>query len=414
MSVCGGDGYRLDALPELVTPVPVVSYSIDLYTLSLSLCEPVATGPCAGKNASVCLGAGVIAYWQPDVQPVVWRQENGGVRFSSSYNGDLCSSLFGSEAYASVVVDVLCDWTADVPHVGQVQNSSSNCNFNAQLFTRLVCLPPLGRAEVPLGLPVSPYANTVTLMDGCGAGLYDLSALDAVDLSFTSSGQRYWWRPCGRRAPAGTCFGNTTLCLDVHPNPRSNYSTGLASGPLYPSMGVTDALEDWRLPMYTLTLDGLLIQTKNGDFCNNTQQYWARSQVNVHLVCDPAVTRAAAFLNMTYSTAGGEQTGVDQCHYTLYIATAAVCPSQRLPSAPAPWTLLSAVAPPPAGTCAGAGFDVSASAVDLYAVDALAGTYALHACGNFSGGTYMLYRSGSPLATYVDTDYVRDYLRQPV
>ena len=414
VSVCGGDGYQLNALPELVVTVPINYYTPGSYTLSISLCRPVASGPCAGKNASVCIDSQVLAYWQPDVQPIVWRQENGGVRVSQAYNGDQCGTVFGSDAFALASVDVLCDWTADVPHVGQVQNSGSNCNFNAQLFTRLVCLPPLSRADTPLGLPVSPYADAVSLT-GCGAGLYDLSAMDASDLQFDFGGQHYWWRPCGAVAPGtGPCGNGTTLCADSQPNYLS-----LALGPTWVQRSSAgSATSDGALPLYALTPTGLLIQSKNSvqyyATCANDPLHQAKSQVSVHLVCDSTLSCAAKFLNMSYTTAGGEQTGVVQCHYTLYIATAAVCPSQRLSSAPAPWTLPSVVASPPAGTCASAGFDVSASAVDMYAVDAVTGTYALHPCGNVTNTTYMLTQGGYPAATYIDTNYVQDYLRQPV
>ena len=431
VSFCGGDGYDLRGLAhDYVSPAnefnPFAGFR---GVVTVNPCGPITSGPCANRNASICVDDAVVAYWQPDVQPITWRQQAGGVHYSQVWNGDQCSAVypaseFGDGSFNSAELSILCDWSAEEAYLAQV-TLGQDCDFSAQLFTRLVCLPPIPRPAIPVGLPMSPFANTVDLVPGCGAGLYDLSALDASDLEFDSLGQHFWWRPCALTTPASTCGNWTTLCLGTPAFAGSDYNSPLAGGPAVAYDLFIDDLDDWELPMYTLTSFGLLIQTKNGVICPDPQ-YNARAQVNVYLVCDPTAPCDAVFLNLTYSsTMAGDGTNVTQCHYDLYIATAAVCPSLRLPAAaPPPWTLPYDV-PYKHGQCGGAGFDVSASAIDLSVFDGETGQYWLHPCGNVTGSSYMLYDTFYdglysadyiiPLSTYInDAEYLSPLQAAPV
>ena len=116
--------------------------------------------------------------------------------------------------------------------------------------------------------------------------------------------------------------------------------------------------------------------------------------------CDPTASSQPVFLNITYSgTPMRNAANNTQCHYDLYIATAAVCPSLRLPANPPPWTLPYDV-PYKHGQCGGAGFDMSASAIDLSVlVDSVSECW-LHPCGNVTGTSYMLYEVFYEFPTY--------------
>jgi hypothetical protein len=297
--VCGGHGY--DFLDVDMT------YSSKGTTYVLSSCNrPVSHPLCLPLKSSFCridgvVNSTVVSFASSDLQvnAVFWSGELKSAQSTGQQCGD-------SLAQYSTIVQYSCNASAVTPHITRITDNWT-CYHNYFVFayvdTAAVCRPPvIDPTQRAIGMPM-PWPV-------CGAGLYDLSSLNAVDLKFTSvDGYFYYWRACAllsqpRCAPPGI---RTSFCqLNVNDS-RAFSVSDMAEGD---SVSTT----------YTLTPTGLLMQQQNGNY---GEYCLAAREANVWLICDPAATSP-------YIRSVVAGTGLLICHYTMEVVTSAVCSDKRL------------------------------------------------------------------------------------
>ena len=260
---------------------------------------------------------------------------------------------------------------------------ADSCFIDGVILMSDIRLPPLAPSLIAVGQPALLTSDSPR-----GGGLYDLSGLDSEDFAFSADGVRYWWRPSSAVTTSSCYTGpnapdsfNVTLCQEVRYD-GSHYGQNLVNQPIFP-----DFLGESYGTTTVLTSSGLFLQGSDAEYCRGGQLIAFKAvHTAVFLVCDPSACYPH-FLNSSYTS------DADSCFYTFYIATNAACPQYRLPDPRPVW----AVAPSfviPAGTCGGAGFDVSQSAVDMAAASeeflSILVVYLLHPCGNITGTLFMI------------------------
>ena len=306
---CGGAGYTLPFAPTATYAFNDTSRTNVTSTFFLSPCGAISSGPCAGTGLSLCQytplagrSDGVITPWAYDapLSNVNMLYSMEGNLLLRAMSGDVAACQGGS---TWAIVQFLCLRGAVPPRLNSVAlHGTTPCLVTLGVLTDATCAAPLSSVAVyPTGMR--------WMSQQCGGGAYDLSSLNAADLSFRALNSTFYWRPC-QRVSAPVCAGlTTTTWCQVTDGP--GVLRGVQS---IAQMELTD-VGTWTVSAsYALTGAGLLMQTQSGAgvYCPTMRQG------NVWIACDLNATQP-------YIASVTQGTGRELCHYTMEVRTAAAC-----------------------------------------------------------------------------------------
>ena len=324
-------------------------------------CGYIDVGTCA-PGANMCQSNNVVSYWEPSLNPILWQRITGGVQMSITDGAQCGSATFGRTS----IIRFLCSETAQVPYLSEI-NEVVTCTYVAIIQTAAACQVANPNLITAVG---EPFASPM-----CGGGLYDLSSLNLNDLFYSGGGYSWFIRPCQTVGNANCSSVQPTSFCQVSPNnnPPQPYSVanyvGSASVPT----------------VYTLTQQngnyGMTMQIQDGTICANQ---FPRVGI-LTFVCDTTAT--------TPVVSSIVESPIIFCHYTATIRTSVVCGSPASTTggltggntqlAPTLTNGSPSYASGTGPTCYGAGFDVSASNIDMFYQQYGGYTYYVHPCGNF-------------------------------
>ena len=348
---CQGAGYDM-------TSVGNRDYSINYngYNWLVHPCGYIDIGTCV-PGANMCQGNTAVSYWEPSLNPILWQRIAGGVQMSVTDGAQCGGANFGRTS----IIRFLCPGNGQgdrAPFLEQV-NEVVTCTYVAIIITSAACQPPNPNLITAVG---EPFAS-----NQCGGGLYDLSALNLNDINLNAGAIQWYIRPCQSVANSN--------CSSVQPTSFCQAPTGAA-------YSVANYVGSVATPtVYTLTQQngnyGLTMQLQDGTNCANQ---FPRVGI-INFVCVSTAT--------TPVLVSVVESPIIFCHYTAVINTNAVCGTPMAGNASggpittmAP-TLSTAAVPNSNPTCYGAGFDVSASNIDMFYQQYGGYTFYVHPCGNF-------------------------------
>ena len=348
---CVGAGYDLTAIGN-------ADYTLNNYNgynWVVRPCGYIDVGTCA-PGASFCQSNNVVSYFEPSLNPILWQRVTNGVQLSVTDGAQCGSASYGRTG----IVRFLCSETAYLPYFSQV-NEVKTCTYVAIIETVLACQPPNPTLITAVG---EPFASPM-----CGGGLFDLSSLNVNDLVWVGNGYTWFIRPCATVI--------TSNCSSAQPTSFCQYSSGSA-------YSVANYVGSAATPtVYTLTSqngnNGLTMQIQDGTICANQ---FPRVGI-LNFVCDTTATTAVVTSVV--------ESAIIFCHYTATIRTSAVCGTPLSTNGgttggntqQAPTISNMAITAGYVPSCGGAGFDVSASNIDMFYQQYGGYTYYVHPCGNF-------------------------------
>ena len=300
---CGSYGYDFGGLANIDFEYHNTSNN---YVYQVNVCGPITSGFCAGMGASFCQlhtdgSISVAAWYKPGIDPITWTVLPNGIQSSSS-NGNYS----GCAGPRSGTVVLQCSTVAF--HMTVLE--TVQCLYQATIYTSLACGVPKGSIS-----PATAAVGETYQWNTCGADLFDLSWLNNVDLVYTvpNAAISYFWRPCSNinQTPCQS-VQPTTFCQVASTDPHSLYSLG---------NGVTNETPS------PLTISGVLMQMHVGTPLLTPKCEVYNRIANIWLVCVSSATIPTMIVS--------EPVG---CHYTAFVYTHTVCPSNRLSYS---WTLIS-------------------------------------------------------------------------
>lgn len=276
---CGGAGYDLSSIANVD-----LTFAQGEYVWHVRPCGIVngnGTGACVGQ---VCQNTTLISVYDYSAFWYVLPSTSGTGVEQQTDNGsnDGCMDPRGARLVFQ------CNPTATTPFISSVTEPNT-CIYNVNIQTSASCN---ATGDTSASTPGSNRDSAV-----CGGGFYDISALNAQDLTYNTAagGTNYTLRVCG----------NVTnpLCSSAQPASVCQVASGYTYSLSYYSPPAHDVI-------YTLTTSGMRMFYQDGASCGGTPR-----AVNITFVCSVG----AATPVFTYTNES------PTCHYNFQIVTSAVC-----------------------------------------------------------------------------------------
>ena len=336
---CVQQGYDLSSLSTadlFYTGTGNAAGTGTMYNWAIRPCGVVSTaGYCVGGE--FCQGTTVVSAANVSAQNVgngpIWAQVNTNGQQGVAQllqDGTACSAI---TADREGTIQFLCNPTALAPYISSILELST-CHYQAIVQTAVVC--PVANLGYSSNVGTSILQTTAGAQ--CGGGVYDLTAINSQDfftnVNSTTGGTNYTFvvRVCGTVSSTTACSGTalTSVC-------QFNVNTPTA-GNILATYNPTVSPVVW-----TYTGNGLSQIVQDGAGCAVSNQ---NRFTNITFVCSSTAATPVVLSEVESPS----------CHYTIIVATNAVCGTPfavpKLASSSA-GVVVSTAAPTPTSTPVG-------------------------------------------------------------